>query len=237
MPQQIFLTAEWNNLLMLNYVVDPSMLHPYLPAGIALDTFDGSTYVSLVGFEFNNTRISGFSVPFHGSFEEVNLRFYVKRGEKRGVAFIRELVPKFAVAAIARFAYGERYSRVPMKHRIHYRLDRDVVEAEYSWGSGTDLCSMSAETSGEVCLPTAGSLGQFITEHYWGYAAQRGGGTIEYEVQHPRWQVREAGPATFNGDGARYYGADLGRMLMRKPASAFLAEGSDVIVFRGTRIN
>src|SRR5512141_1748910 len=100
-----FLTAEWNNLLMLNYAVDASLLEPFVPAGTELDAFDGKTYLSLVGFEFNRTRVLGFAVPFHQNFEEVNLRFYVRRGSKRGVVFIRELVPRYAVAAIARWVF------------------------------------------------------------------------------------------------------------------------------------
>ena len=234
--QRVFLTAEWNHLLMLNYAVDPDLLQPFVPAGTALDIFDEKAYLSLVGFEFDRMRISGFPVPFHGAFEEVNLRFYVRRGTQRGVAFIRELVPKHAVAAVARFAYGERYSCVPMSHRIHYRLDRDVIEAEYSWGSDAHLCSMHIETKGASFLPKEGSLGQFITEHYWGYAAQNRGGTVEYEVQHPQWQIREAGSAAFSGDAIHYYGADLGLGIMRTPDSAFLAEGSPVIVLKGSQI-
>jgi uncharacterized protein len=234
--QRAFLTAEWNHLLMLNYAVDPALLQPYVPGGTELDAFDGKTYASLVGFEFNDTRISGIRVPFHGSFEEVNLRFYVRRGERRGVVFIREHVPKFAVAAIARLAYGEKYSSVPMSHRIHYRLDRDAVEVEYSWGSSTSPCTMRAETEGAAYSPAVGSLIQFITEHYWGYAAHGARGAIEYEVQHEKWAVREAATAAVSGDATLYYGADLGRIVMCKPDSAFLAEGSSVTVFKGARI-
>ncbi len=116
--QRTFLTAEWKNLLMLNYNVEPSLLEPFVPAGTVLDQLAGKTYVSLIGFEFNATRVFGRAVPFHQSFEEVNLRFYVRRGERRGVVFIRELVPKIAVAAIARIAIGEKYSSVPMSHRV-----------------------------------------------------------------------------------------------------------------------
>jgi len=117
---QVFLTAEWKQLLMLNYSVDPAMLRPLLPAGTELDSFEGRTHVSLVGFQFNDTRVAGFAIPFHRSFEEVNLRFYVRRSEKRGVVFIRELVPKIAIAATARLFYGEKYSCVPMAHRIYF---------------------------------------------------------------------------------------------------------------------
>jgi uncharacterized protein YqjF (DUF2071 family) len=124
-----FLTAEWNNLLMLNYGVDASLLEPFVPAGTELDAFEGKPYLSLVGFEFNRTRVLGFAVPFHQAFEEVNLRFYVRRGFKRGVAFIRELVPRYAVAAIARWVFNENYSCVPMSHRI----EAEVPNTRGSW--------------------------------------------------------------------------------------------------------
>jgi len=234
--QQVFLTAEWNHLLMFNYIVDPKLLEPHVPKGTELDALGGKTYVSLIGFEFNDTRISGIRIPFHESFEEVNLRFYVRRNEKRGVVFIREFVPKWAVAVVARIAYSERYSCAPMTHRIHYRLDRDAIEAEYSWGSGAAGCRMRAETEGGSYLPGNGSLGQFITEHYWGYAARKGRPTVECEVQHPQWQVREAMSAGVSGDATQHYGSELGRIVMRPPDSAFLAEGSAVTVFRGTSI-
>lgn len=230
------MTAEWINLLMLNYAVDASLLRAYVPAGTELDQFEGKTYVSLIGFEFNNTRIGGIPVPFHRSFEEVNLRFYVRRNSRRGAVFIRELVPKFAVMAIARFAFGENYSRTPMSHRIRRDKERDSVEVEFSWGSGIGRCALKGETKGTATIPPEGSLAQFITEHYWGYAAQKDGGCIEYEVQHPQWPVREAKTAEFAGDATRYYPADLARAVMRPPDSAFVADGSAVTVFKGTRI-
>jgi uncharacterized protein len=232
----VFLTADWRNLLMFNYAVDPGLLQRFVPAGTKLDAFEGRTYVSLVGFEFNSTRVAGVAIPFHRSFEEVNLRFYVKRSSKRGVVFIRELVPKFAVAAIARIAFGENYSSVPMSHLIHVPSDSGDVEAEYCWGSGPGRCSMRIEAEKTSFLPADDSLGQFITEHYWGYAAQLDGGCLEYEVQHPRWLVRDAKSARFSGDAAGYYGAEFARVLTLPPDSAFMAEGSPVTVFKGVRV-
>lgn len=233
----VFLTAEWKNLVMLNYAVDASLLDRFVPAGTELDSFEGITYLSLVGFEFNRSRVLGFPVPFHQTFEEVNLRFYVRRLSKRGVVFIRELVPKFAVAAIARLAFNENYSRVPMSHRIEPRAEDGVVEVEYGWGSGPDRCSMRIETEGPSYLPLDGSASQFITEHYWGYAAQPGGGCLEYEVQHSRWRIKSAKRAEFSGSLAGLYGGEIAKALTRNPDSAFLAEGSPVTVFKGTRIN
>jgi uncharacterized protein YqjF (DUF2071 family) len=231
-----FLTAQWKNLLMLNYSVDPASLERFVPAGTELDSFEGKTYLSLIGFEFNRTRLLGFPVPFHQSFEEVNVRFYVRRAARRGVVFIRELVPKRAVAAVARWAFNEKYLRVPMSHRIETRGDGDVAKAEYAWRSRQERCVMRLETEGPSFLPADGSESQFITEHYWGYAAQPDGGCLEYEVQHPQWRVWKAKKAGFSGDAAGLYGAEIAQILTREPDSAYLAEGSAVTVFKGTMI-
>jgi hypothetical protein len=226
-----FLTAEWKNLVMLNYAVDPSLLEPLVPAGTELDAFEGRTYLSLVGFEFNRTRVLGLTVPFHQHFEEVNLRFYVRRSSKRGVVFIRELVPKYAVALIARSVFKENYSCVPMSHRI------ESGRVEYAWKLGSDRCVMSIETEGENFVPPEGSLSQFITEHYWGYTTQKGGGSLEYEVQHPPWRVWKAKQASFSGNAAGLYGAEIAQTLTREPNSAFLAQGSPVTVFKSVRLS
>ena len=220
---------------MLNYVVDPDLLRPFVPAGTELDGHQGCTYVSLIGFEFNKTRMLGRAVPFHQSFEEVNLRFYVRRGSRRGVVFIRELVPKIAVTVIARLAYGERYSCVPMSHRIGQALQTPGISAEYAWGSGPRRCAISLSADGPGYLPVPGSLAEFITEHYWGYAV-RGGLTVEYQVEHPQWQVNNASSAVFSGDAQSYYGREFGQILARTPDSAFFAEGSAVAVFQGMSI-
>jgi uncharacterized protein len=232
----VFLTAEWVNLLMLNYAVDPAQLLRFVPSGTELDAFAGRTYVSLIGFEFNQTRVAGIHVPLHQSFEEVNLRFYVRRGSRRGVVFIRELVPKRAVAMMARFAFNENYSCVPMAHALCNDPNTGCIAVEYAWGREPGRCRMRAETSAHSFLPADGSLAQFITEHYWGYSAQRDGRCLEYEVRHPKWQVREADRAEFSGDAARIYGAEFAHILAGRPENAFLAEGSTVKVFRGTRI-
>jgi hypothetical protein len=229
-----FLTAAWNNLVFFNYAVDPAVLAPHIPAGTELDTWEGRTFVSLIGFEFNRTRVFGIAVPFHRSFEEVNLRFYVRRGERRGVAFLRELVPRFAVAAVARGAFGENYRATPMAHTV--RAGESAIEAEYAWGPARNRCSMRLTARGEGFHPAEGTLERFITHHAWGYAAQRNGSSLEYEVQHPPWPVRKGEHAEFRGDAASFCGPDFAKALQQPPDSAYFAEGSAVTVFKGTRI-
>ena len=237
--EQVFLSAEWRDLVMLNYEVDPALLREFVPRGTELDSFGGKTYVSLVGFRFLRTKLYGFlPLPFHSNFDEVNLRFYVRRraddGDRRGVVFIREIVPKRAVAWLARTAYGENYSRYPMRHRVS--AEGAAKSAEYEWRVRDAWAKLHAAGEGEPAFPLEGSLEQFITEHYWGYAGQRDGGTIEYHVTHPQWRVWQSARAGFEGDAAGIYGSAFAEALRREPDSAFIAEGSPVVVFAGKRM-
>ena len=79
-----FLTAEWRYLVMLNYQIEPDLLRPFLPQGTELDSWQGQTFVSIVGFNFLNTRLLGLPIPGHINFEELNLRFYVRRKGPEG---------------------------------------------------------------------------------------------------------------------------------------------------------
>lgn len=225
---------------MLNYEVDPACLQKYVPSGTELDSFDGKTYVSLVGFRFCSTKLLGtIPIPFHTEFEEINLRFYVRRsigGEtRRGVVFIAEIVPKRAIAFTARLFYNENYVRRPMAHRVFSK--GSSVEAEYSWRAGNQWCRLQAHTGGSPSLPTEGSLEQFITEHYWGYSRQPNGGTVEYHVSHVPWKVWNASHAEFSGDARDLYGEELSQLLTKTPASAFIADGSPIEVLRGDTLS
>lgn len=234
-----FLSAEWRDLVILNYAVDPALLRNYVPHGTELDSFQGKTFVSLVGFRFLRTKVFGFvPVPFHTDFDEVNLRFYVRRREgdsiKRGVVFIREIVPKRAVAFVARVVYGENYTCHPMRHSVN--TDESGAFAEYSWKLSCLWCRIRARATGAPSLPGEGSLEQFITEHYWGYAARKPGSSIEYQVTHVPWRVWKSADASFEGDGVALYGYGMGMSLRRPPDSAFIAEGSAVQVLTGRRL-
>jgi uncharacterized protein len=174
------LTAEWKNLLRLNDAVNPSMLEPYVPPGTELDSWAGGTDISLVGLEFNRIRGFGVGVPFHRSFEQINLRFYGQRGARRGVVFIGELVPKRAVAMMARSVYGENSSCVPISPRTEADQQIGVVRVESAWGSGEPRRVARVQTYGESFLPTEGSLEPSITKHYWATYGNRmaGAGNI-----------------------------------------------------------
>ena len=235
-----FLTAKWRYLAMLNYRVDPAVLAFLVPRLTELDSHDGVTYISLVGFLFSDTRVLGLRIPGHVEFEELNLRFYVRRTlgseVRRGVVFIKELVPRPAIALVARLVYNEPYVARRMGHHV-VRSATEPPYASYSWTQRNGQWGHLAITATGTAEPVVpGSAEEFITEHYWGYTRQRDGGTVEYRVEHPPWRVWQSERARITGDVEELYGPTFADILSRAPDSAFLADGSAVTVYRPTRI-
>jgi len=230
----LFLTAAWKKLLLANYPVEPAALRPLVPAGTELDIWEGMTYVSLVGFQFRDVRVRGLSIPFHRHFPEVNLRFYVRFKEagkwKRGVVFVREIVPLHAVTFVANNLFRERYITLPMRYHAHSSYEAGL-EVSYSWkyrGRWNQLSAKAAVPSRP--LPDGGAE-EFITEHFWGYAGQDGRSTGEYQVAHPRWDVYNVQQYAVDCDFGGLYGPVFAELRQRAPQSVFLAEGSPVQVY------
>ena len=233
-----FLTAQWRYLALLNFEIDPSVLLPLVPPGTELDDWQGRTFVSLVGFLFLNTRVLGLAVPFHRNFEEVNLRFYVRRfapdGCRRGVVFVRELVPRAAVAFAARAFYGEKYLAVPMSHDIQFANgSSQLTNVAYNWVFNDRANDIQMRVHGAPQPVEVGSHAQFITEHYWGYSRTKTGETLEYRVEHAPWRVWSAADARCRCEAEQLYGSAFVDCLRSTPYSALVADGSDVTVFKG----
>jgi len=224
---------------MLNFEADPRLLAPWVPAGTELDAYGGRTMVSVVGFLFLETRVAGLPIPGHRNFEEVNLRFYVRRevhGERRrGVVFIREFVPLRAVAWTARVLYGERYEAVVMRHHNEQTDRRRSVT--YEWQRNAARGRISIAASGEPSQLVEGSVEEFIADHAWGYVAREGRTTLEYRVDHPRWRIWRADSAQLECDVQTFYGRAWRPILDRPPVSAFLAEGSEVALRRARAVD
>ncbi len=227
-----FLKAEWRKLAIANYKIDKDHLTEYLPFGTELDFWEGNCFVSLVGFMFKNTKLLGIKVPFHVDFEEVNLRFYVKRFEngvlKRGVVFIKEIVPKKALTFVANTIYNENYETMPMTHNWIEKADKR--EVEYSWKKAGVENSFKIEASLEAYEIQPNSVTEFITEHYWGYAKVNEERSNEYEVTHPRWNVYKVENYEINVDFGAVYNIDFEFLNSMKPHSVMLAEGSKITV-------
>jgi len=236
-----FLTAQWRELAVANFEIDPGALAPLLPAGTELDLWNGQSLVSLVGFQFRDTRLMGWSIPGHRNFPEVNLRFYVRRptpaGWRRAVVFVKELAPRRLVAWTARWFYGENYATVPMQ------CESQTTDAApkargvtYRWSHAGEAYRLGVTGEGSGHLAAAGSEEEFVIEHYWAYTRIGKRQTIEYRVDHPRWRLWTASAVTFAGDIASLYGRRFVEALSVPPVSAFFADGYEVAVYRGSNL-
>ncbi|MDQ3193711.1 MAG: DUF2071 domain-containing protein [Bacteroidota bacterium] len=237
-----FLTAEWRKLLIVNYKVDQNLLQEYLPYKTEFDLRNNICYVSLVGFMFLNTKIKGIHIPFHTNFEEINLRFYVKHKDdntnewKRGVVFIKEIVPKPAVAIIANKIYKEKYECLKMKHTwktINNRFQISYAFKKNKKNKWNEFSAVSENITDEIA---PGGDAEFIMEHYWGYTKVSKSKTSEYKVEHPRWNSYKIIDYNIQVDFGRCYGAKFSFLNSAMPVSVLLAEGSEIIVKMGKNI-
>jgi uncharacterized protein YqjF (DUF2071 family) len=229
-----FLSAKWQDLIMANYEVEPSLLASRVPAGTELDLYNGKCFVSLVGFMFCDTRILGMPIPFHVNFEEVNLRFYIRRevGKevRRAVCFVKEIVPRYAIATIARVLYGEPYESWQMRHA------RSENKVAYEWSKGANSNRLSVEIGESTGVPPTETHGEFIIEHYWGYTKRGGTRVDEYKVEHPKWELYSVTSHLIEVDFHQTYGQEFAFLTGTEPYSVLLAKGSDISVYKGEKI-
>lgn len=227
-----FLSARWENLIMANYEVNPEVLSAYLPNGVELDFFNHKTYVSLVGFMFKQTSIFTIPIPYLGNFEEINLRFYVKRVEgatiKRGVVFINETVPFKVVARLANKLYKEHYIAIPTKNEI--AINNDSKNIRYEWKNNNQWNSLSVNAMNKAEEMLTGSIEEFIFEHYFGYTKIDTQHTQEYRINHPRWKINTVNDYSIHCDFTKMYGSDFSFLNTQQPNAVILAEGSSVSV-------
>jgi len=226
-----FLKARWENLILINYSINPELIKPYLPIGTVLDVYNNTCYVSLVGFMFKNTKVLGLKIPNYAHFEEVNLRFYVKRKVdnewRRGVVFIKEIVPKSLITLIANTIYHEHYETRKMTHE--WLTKKHSKSFAYGWTVKNTNQNIKVETETNPKPITTNSEAEFITEHYFGYT-KRNNTTYEYEVMHPKWEQLMVKNFDINVDFELNYGKCFRVLNGQKPKSVLLAIGSEVSV-------
>jgi len=224
-----FLSAHWSNLALLTYAVLPAVLRQFVPPMCELDTIDGSAFVSLVAFDFLDTRVGGIRWPGFVNFSEINLRFYVHHQGVRGVAFIREFVPPRVVAVLARIIYNEPYSAAPMASRVQANNDGIIVDHTLTLGGETHSLRINADAT--TVRPAEGSIEHFFKEHDWGFGTSRGGRLIRYRVEHPPWDIHPVRSFELHLNWEKVYGPQWAFLQNAQPYSVILAVGSAVRVF------
>ncbi len=229
-----FLRAEWNNLIMANFAVPPEILLPFVPAKTELDFFEGDAYISLVGLMFLNTRIFGLSIPYHNNFEEVNLRFYVRHNERgnwtRGVVFIKEIVPRQAVAFFANNLYYEKYITLKMKH---FHLENvEYSETGYEWLHQNKWHSFSAKAAKKSTRIRLGTSEEFLADHYYGFSKYNDTKTYIYQVDHPVWETFKVLDYSIDCDFGSLYGERFSFLNKIAPRTVLMTQGSQIKIFQ-----
>lgn len=223
-----FLTAHWANLFLATYPVPPELLQPRVPPGCELELRDGLALCSLVAFEFKDTRVFGIPWPGYRDFPELNLRFYVRRGEERGVVFVREFVPLRLVAKMARWLYNEPYVYAPLEGAITDNASH--ITAEYALHFGGREHVLRATGSRPSFVPACDSFDHALKEHRWGYGITRQGVPLRYEVIHPTWDIYPVQMYHIDVDWGLLYGPEWKFLNTASPCSTILAVGSAVAV-------
>jgi len=235
--KRTFLDAQWRKLVMINYAINPEILKPYIPFNTELDIWKGTCYVSLIGFMFVDTKMLRLRIPYHINFEEINLRFYVKHkhtnGDKRGVVFIKEIVPRPTLTLVANLLYKENYETLKTTHS--WKEEGDTLTVQYGWKKGEwNTITVEADKTPIDIAPN--SEEEFITEHFWGYTKINNNVTSEYEVVHPRWQIYPVKSYDIKVDFNNVYGPAFAFLQEQTPVSVYLAEGSEILVKQGGKI-
>ena len=232
MPLPGFITAHWQNLALLSWSIDDSAVTRLLPQGLEIDRFNGNAFVSAVGLTVSNLRVLGVST-WPTRFEQVNFRFYVRQrlisgGYRRGVVFLKQLVPHRTTALTARLVYGEPFAPVPISHDCrepHTGLLDAHREFTYSWRRNGQMEGLRAETDLAAEFPGPGSLAEFLTVRHWGYNGRPGDHTKGYAVSRPAWAVRPATAWRFDCDVATLLGGAFARGMSTAPASVLMTSG------------
>jgi uncharacterized protein YqjF (DUF2071 family) len=229
-----FLTARWLKVALMSYAVPDRVLAARLPPGLALDRWEGQAFASLVAFDFVDTRVLGVAWPGFRRFPEVNLRFYVRDGDRRGVVFVRELVPSRLVAGLARLLYNEPYEVARLRSVTETDSARIRVAHEFPWGGRSQRITVEGRLPAEPAADTGAT--HFFKEHAWGYGTDRRGRLLRYAVDHPAWRVFPEAAARIELDFAAVYGPEWAFLTGRAPEHVALAEGSSVAVYPGERV-
>lgn len=222
-----FLVAHWENLVVATFEAEQKLLLPYLPRGTELNEWNGKYCMSLVGFRFSKARFCGIPSPFYRSFPELNLRFYVrekiKSGWRKGVVFIKEIVPSRLVGWVAKWLYHENFAALPIQQSIFE--DSDGRHLEYHWKIKNQPNYFKCCYSATAELPESGSLAAFIHSHNTAYTKDNNR-TYTFTIDHPEWKIYPGLSYALQLDAGSIYGQDFSEAFKQQPLALFLLDGS-----------
>ncbi|MBC8109959.1 MAG: DUF2071 domain-containing protein [Verrucomicrobia bacterium] len=235
---KVFLTAEWRNLINLTYEVSPDLLEEYLPAGLEIDTaLNGKAHVSLVAFDFLNTKVKGIKIPFHVDFPEINLRFYVRYKGLVGVVFIREFVPKFWITTVANVVYNEPYRTIAMQSSLQLLENQTKINAVHTFRYQNQTFEIETTARNQPFFSLETSTEHYFKEHAWGFGTNHAGRTLAYRVEHPIWRIYPFESFRLLMDFEKIYGEKWAFLNKMQPTYQVFAEGSAVKVYEAMSLS
>ena len=226
------LSMQWTDLAFLHWPVPKEALQPLLPEGLEVETFDGDAWLGIVPFVMRKTRIRCMpAIPGAHDFPELNVRTYVRHGDKRGVWFFSlDAASKLAVTG-ARATFGLPYFRAEMEVEqrgmltsyVSRRIDDRGPPARFAAG----YCS-----GGSSRAAAEGTLEHFLVERYCLFAEGRDGQLRVGEIAHAPWQIQSASVQLGVCDMTRVCGIALPDCS----PFALCAEPLDVVAWRPMRL-
>ena len=234
--------AEWREIVVINFEIDPKLLRNFIPPKTELDFFNETSFVTLMARACKNVKPYGWPIVFAKSIDQILLRFYVKRkvGDtwRRGVCLIRDYLPKRKASFFLNWMFKHSFTQVPIKRtssNFESGLPTQLPTVEYQWTTGDYVNHIKVNARSQMRQQEQETKESFVLDHHYGYTVKEGK-TYEYYVEYSPWAMWDAQSGSFDCDTENVFGRPFVRALKQRPASVFLARGSDVIIYRPTEI-
>src|SRR5215831_7389686 len=191
MPESPWLmTQTWCDLLFAHWRIDPQLLRAKVPSQFPLDLFGGDAWIGVVPFRMSNVGPRGLpSLPGMSEFPELNVRTYVRVGDKPGVYFFSLDAGNWLAVRAARTLLNLPYHRAAMRVTPNARA---FTYQSHRLGDAVAEFRGTYEPDGEAFMPAAGSLEYFLTERYCLYNLDRHGVPYRLDIHHSRWSLQPA---------------------------------------------
>jgi hypothetical protein len=226
------LFQRWHELLFAHWPLPPDRVRPLVPPALELDTFDGRAWLGVVPFRMSRVRLRGTpALPGLAAFPELNVRTYVRHGERRGVWFFSLDAASRAAVRAARALFHLPYFDAEMEcaergGEIHYRSSRTHRGAPPAELRGRYAPSAPVE------LARPGTLEHFLTERYCLFAAGSRGRLYRGDIHHAPWPLQRARAELETNTMARASGLELPAV----PPLLHFARVLDVLIWAPCRI-
>lgn len=180
---------RWRDLLFVHWPLPPASIRPLVPAGLALDLFEGQAWVTLIPFLIAESRPVGLPRALGMRLLETNLRTYVRGPDDQPGVYFWSLEASSLLAVLgARLLYGLPYFPAAMAMR------KDGARVDY-WSrrrvGGPARLAVTWTIGAAQGTATAGTRDHFLVERYLLYVA-RGRRLYHARVRHQPYPLHHA---------------------------------------------